>query len=78
MKDNSQDDKRHTHDSTATIGAVVVLAIVVLCLFTPLLVNLAFQHVAPVGFLEARWTPGELWDMQEVFSRVSEPSFLDA
>ena len=60
MKDSSRDDKTHAHDSTTTIGAVVVLAIIVLCLLTPLLINLAFQHVAPVSFLEARWTPGEL------------------
>lgn len=60
MKDSSKDKKRRVHDSATTIGALVVLAIVVLCLLTPLLVNLAFQHTAPVGFLEARWTPGEL------------------
>lgn len=60
MKDSSRDDKTRTNDSTATIGAVVVLAIVILCLLTPLLINLAFHHVAPVSSLEARWTPGEL------------------
>lgn len=60
MKDSLRSDKIHAHDSTATIGTVVVFAIVILCLLTPLLINLAFQHIAPVGFLEARWTPGEL------------------
>ena len=60
MKGNSRDDRKHAHDSTTTISIVTVLVIVVLCLLTPLLVNLAFQHTAPASFLEARWAPGEL------------------
>ena len=60
MKNNSRDDNASMHDPTTTISIVVVVVVVVLCLITPVLINIAFQHIAPVGVLEARWTPGEL------------------
>lgn len=60
MKNTSQDDDMSKHDSAATMGIAAAVIIVLLCLVTPVIINIAFQHVAPVGALEARWTPGEL------------------
>lgn len=61
MKNKSQVDTTSMHhDSTARMGIAAVVILIVLCLATPVLINIAFQHVAPVGVLEARWTPGEL------------------
>ena len=42
------------------MGIAAVVILVAICLATPVFINIAFQHVAPVGTLEARWTPGEL------------------
>ena len=60
MKNKSQVDTTSTHDSTARMGIAAVVILVAICLATPVFINIAFQHVAPVGTLEARWTPGEL------------------
>ena len=42
------------------MGIAAVVILVAICLATPVFINIAFQHVAPVGTLEARWTPGAL------------------